>query len=599
MVHTGFDLSYLRDMTSTVLNVSQLAQIGRGMDISSFPTTPACDTDTDFIKASKSFPPFRDLKTELYVNRLDDKNSSQKVTFFSLKGVMKIWAEESDSTSEKTSHETLSESVFYALTCNYLTFKFTIDFGTLELIRHEKLPIDPKLTDVPEISPEDPLLAKHERDLYKSLLNLKLDILKPLTYSEKAKQWTVDNKTNLAVFNAIVMAFECLIHVVGIQARELTLYNKLESSDLSLYCPLTKFPNKFLKRFIDYAKSLNNACAMGVINELQPKVLENNGEKLFQILSKPLLQLEFYCNYFREKNAELSYKITTEIQLIKNDRDSAEETAMYFDNASKMLNSGYTNSGGNIGLIFPEKLKNNGKRRYIFDSRRVPVQAKSGLIGICTEVVLFDDMIIIFKPRGFLKSSKDSEFYQFDLKTVWLEDNLELSDCLKIIVPEDELTFTFAGGEDAKCIWLKKLSHYSALCFDPDATDESTDIESSENFTNQRSTTYSFSKAHKLYPGATYIGSWDSTGQISGQGTLLYPDGSRLLSEFSEGLAHGCGVYSYGGISDSSSGDSEPFITLHNGVYRNFYILYNCNNFTTHYIMCVILLFSHISHHSH
>jgi len=561
-LHTGFDLSYLRDMTSTVLNPFQLAQIGRGMDISGFPTTPACDTDTDFIKASKSFPPFRDLKTEVYVSKFGDEDSLQKVTFFSLKGVMKIWAEEVNSTSEKitdetsnvtpdktpdetpdeTSAETPSESVFYALTCNYLTFKFTIDSANLELIRHEKLPIDPKLTNVPGISPEDPLLAKHERDLYKSLLNLKLDILKPLTYSEKAKQWTVDNKPNLAVFQSIVMAFECLIHVVGIQARELTLNTKTHNSDLSLYCPLTKSPNKFLKRFIDYAKSLNNACAMGVINELQPKVLENNGEKLFQILSKPLLQLEFYCNYFRERNPELSYKITTEIQLIKNDRDSAEETAMYFDNASKMLNSGYTNSGVNIGLIFPEKLKKNGQRRYIFDSRRVPVQAKSALIGVCTEVVLFDDMIVIFKPRGFLKSSKDSEFYQFNLKTVWLEDNLELSDSLKIIVPEDELTFTFAGGEDAKCIWLKKLSHYSALCFDPEATDENSDTESNENFSNERSTTYLFSKSHKLYPGATYIGSWDGSGQISGQGTLLYPDGSRLLSEFLEGLTHGCGV---------------------------------------------------------
>ena len=157
---------------------------------------------------------------------------------------------------------------------------------------------------------------------------------------------------------------------------------------------------------------------------------------------------------------------------------------------------------------------------------------------------------------------------------MWLEDNLELSDSLKIIVPEDELTLTFAGGEDAKCIWLKKLSHYSALCFDPEATDENSDTESNENnFSNERSTTYLFSKAHKLYPGATYIGSWDGTGQIAGQGTLLYPDGSRLLSEFLEGLAHGCGVYSFGGISDSSSGDSEPFITLYNGVYRNVYTL--------------------------
>lgn len=234
------------------------------------------------------------------------------------------------------------------------------------------------------------------------------------------------------------------------------------------------------------------------------------------------------------------------------------------------------------------------ERRFIIDSTEFPLKLLPSSRFKSNLFILFND--IFCHSTGSI-----STFKNYSLKTLWISNvvDKDVSSTtasssssqvpkysFKIITPEE----TFLVGTtsyDIKMKWLQSFEYYIKNVLGK--------VNSKSNFV-RRTTTYTFSEKHRVYPSCKYLGQWNYgkmdgigrieypdgriyTGQIkansiNGYGRLTYPNSDCYEGRFFEGKFHGFGTHETHQSNENYEGHFQ------NGLKHGFGIL--INNFRTH-----------------
>lgn len=181
-------------------------------------------------------------------------------------------------------------------------------------------------------------------------------------------------------------------------------------------------------------------------------------------------------------------------------------------------------------------------RRIIIDSKEHSLKLLPSSRFKTNWFILFND-IFCHSTGNSLSSIK-----QYSLKTLWITNivDKDVSSstsssstsstarkyAIKITTPEEQFTLS-AGSNEIKMRWLDALEQ---LIKENVGKSNATKL----NLLARRTTTYTFSEKHRVYPSCKYLGQWYH-GKLHGLGCIEYPDGRIYTGQFDMNVMSGYG----------------------------------------------------------
>lgn len=170
------------------------------------------------------------------------------------------------------------------------------------------------------------------------------------------------------------------------------------------------------------------------------------------------------------------------------------------------------------------------ERRYILDSK------SEFTLKLLPSSRFKSNWFILFNDIFCHSTGSSSSLKQYPLKTVWLSNVIDKEvspsssssstsssatstlnarkHAFKIITPEEQFLIS-AVTEDVKMHWLKSFDQQIRYALGKS---------NSKSSLLRRTTSYTFSDKHRIYPTCKYLGQWYG-GKIDGIGCIEYPDG--------------------------------------------------------------------------
>lgn len=177
------------------------------------------------------------------------------------------------------------------------------------------------------------------------------------------------------------------------------------------------------------------------------------------------------------------------------------------------------------------------ERRVIIDSKDQPLKLLPSSRFKTNWFILFNDLFCH-------STGSSSSIKQYPLKTVWITNiidkdvspststtNLVRKYAMKIVTPEEQFTIS-ATSNDVKMKWLDAIEQQiKENCGKTNAK---------MNFLVRRTTTYTFSDKHRVYPMCKYLGQWNY-GKMHGLGCIEFPDRRIYTGQFDSNVISGYG----------------------------------------------------------
>lgn len=211
-------------------------------------------------------------------------------------------------------------------------------------------------------------------------------------------------------------------------------------------------------------------------------------------------------------------------------RKSADSTILFWTTNQKTIPS---------TLQIPE-------RRFIMDSKDFSLKLLPSSRFKSNWFILFND--IFCHSTGSSSSLK-----QYPLKTLWVSNVVDKDVspssststasstirkyAFKIITPEEQFLVS-APSNEIKMKWLQSFEHYIKVSLGK--------MNSKSNFM-RRTTAYTFSDKHRVYPLCKYLGQW-YYGKMDGIGCIEYTDGRIYTGQIKANVVNGYGRLTYSNV---------------------------------------------------
>lgn len=182
------------------------------------------------------------------------------------------------------------------------------------------------------------------------------------------------------------------------------------------------------------------------------------------------------------------------------------------------------------------------ERRFIIDSKEFSLKLLPSSRFKSNWFILFNDIFCH-------STGSTSSFKQYSLKTLWISNVVDKDVspsssassssqvrkyAFKIVTPEEQFLVS-ASSNDIKMKWLQS--------FEYNIKNTLGKVNSKSNFL-RRTTTYTFSDKHRIYPMCKYLGQW-YYGKMDGIGCIEYPDGRIYTGQIKANCITGYGRLTY------------------------------------------------------
>lgn len=439
------------------------------------------------------------------------------------------WLEKEDCSSPKRFYKT-EQNIFGVQCGTHSTFILTNNLDRYELSRNKHFPsinISHKYTDDYGVHQSDYLFLASRQYLVVGTVYRPMRFEKYLKFEQQFLQDVLQKtRPNIEHFLRILSRNIQIKHP-QLYRQFAQKYNIITEWSAKNVVSLLKFAcykcelseiaiirnhQEFVHVFQQYLKSYcDTICSDDFVRASQIIIPNADFTSKFSI---PLQHTANYVDFIRELIEE---NVENELQL-KSVLNHWEQFRHEVDQMLKSANLTISFWMANQKII-PPALQ-IPERRFIMDS-------KEFLLKLLPSSRFKSNWFILFNDIFCHSTGSSSSLKQYSLKTIWINNVVDKDvspsssssstnirkHAFKIITPEEQFLVS-AASNDVKVKWLQALEYHIK---------DSLGKVNSKSTLVRRTTAYTFSEKHRIYPLCKYLGQW-YYGKMDGMGCIEYPD---------------------------------------------------------------------------